>query len=249
MGGKSHRAFSPRFHRLRSGPATSGPGPFLHRLVFVVCPVSILTHHQENAGNEVDDFSKKEYADLASELLASGHVPLTHDELLALEAKLPEMPITKAREIMSDLYPIHLNDPRYSPDELERMRMFTQDPDVIANPERHALLVYEMQISTLLSTTSSPYAEVRAVASDTDDPEMPSLTIRVFVLGTVLAGIGCVINAVFGLRYPGIGISAGMVQLLSCTSKWTESIADNCRPLRCGVGQDYAPLAHFRSPP
>ncbi len=48
----------------------------------------------------------------------------------------------------------------------------------------------------------SPYAEVRASVSNMDDPEMPTLTFRMWILGLTLVLIGVSLNTFFMFRYP-----------------------------------------------
>ncbi|PVG01711.1 putative oligopeptide transporter [Serendipita vermifera] len=48
----------------------------------------------------------------------------------------------------------------------------------------------------------SPYAEVRASVSNTDDPEMPALTIRMWFCGMLLCIIAISMNTFFNFRYP-----------------------------------------------
>lgn len=118
--------------------------------------------------------------------------------------------------MLKDLFPIYEHDPRMDPQTLTRMKMFIDDSSITDNPQLYESLIYEMRIFALLGTVSSAYSEVRAVASDTDDPTTPSLTIRVMVIGTLLSAMGCIINAVFAMRYPSIHVSPGMIQLLAC---------------------------------
>jgi hypothetical protein len=176
-------------------------------------------------------------------------------------------------QVLTDVFAVHQHDPRYSPEILARIHQFLTDPDVQANPERHGQLVYDMRVLALLTSTSSAYPEVRAVSSDTDDPELPTLTVRVWVIGTVLSAIGCVINAIFALRYPTISISSNVVQLVACESSVVLSVrtVDNwrryagvmgilcgltrcmssstdTRPNRQGVGEMDAALEDIRCP-
>lgn len=151
--------------------------------------------------------------------MASGHIQLTQDELDKLESKLDEMSAEQAHPILAEVYDIHHHDPRYDPKTLERIKMFVYDKNVLEHPELYEQLIYEMRIFALLVTHSSPYPEVRAVTSDTDDPTLPSLTLRVWVIGSILSGIGCVINAIFLLRYPSISIGSNVIQLISCESR------------------------------
>lgn len=64
-------------------------------------PLTTANTVQENAAIEDlgDDLGKKETVDLAAGLLASGHIQITHDELLALDGKLDQMPIDKAKTV------------------------------------------------------------------------------------------------------------------------------------------------------
>lgn len=162
------------------------------------------------------DKSKEDGGDLGATLMASGHIQLTQDELDKLETRLPEMSAEQAHVILREVYDIHHHDPRYDPRTLERMKMFLNDKDVLEHPDLYEQLIFEMRIFALMVTHSSAYPEVRAVTTDTDDPTLPSLTLRVWIIGSILSGIGCVINAIFLLRYPSISIGQNVIQLLSC---------------------------------
>ena len=48
----------------------------------------------------------------------------------------------------------------------------------------------------------SPYPEVRASVSNVDDPEMPALTFRMWVIGLVMCTIGSGMNVFFNFRQP-----------------------------------------------
>ena len=48
----------------------------------------------------------------------------------------------------------------------------------------------------------SPYAEVRASVSNVDDPEMPTMTFRMWFLGLTLVCISASLNTFFYFRYP-----------------------------------------------
>ncbi|KAF9518906.1 hypothetical protein BS47DRAFT_1289018 [Hydnum rufescens UP504] len=48
----------------------------------------------------------------------------------------------------------------------------------------------------------SPYPEVRASVSNIDDPEMPTLTARMWIIGLTLCIIGSAVNTFFNFRYP-----------------------------------------------
>ncbi|EJD01572.1 OPT oligopeptide transporter [Fomitiporia mediterranea MF3/22] len=61
----------------------------------------------------------------------------------------------------------------------------------------------------------SPYPEVRSAVANTDDPEMPVNTIRVWLLGFIFAIIIPGLNQFFFFRYPAVTITGLVPQLLS----------------------------------
>ena len=71
----------------------------------------------------------------------------------------------------------------------------------------------EIKLEVALITYNSPYAEVRAVVSNKDDPSVPSSTIRVWVIGLTFSVIMAFINQLFSIRQPSIHISGHVAQL------------------------------------
>lgn len=61
----------------------------------------------------------------------------------------------------------------------------------------------------------SPFAEVRAVVPEVDDPTMPVNTLRTWILGVIFTILGSGINQFFSLRYPGVHIVALVAELLA----------------------------------
>lgn len=61
----------------------------------------------------------------------------------------------------------------------------------------------------------SPYPEVRASVSNIDDPEMPCLTFRAWVLGLFFVVVCGSLNMFFQLRYPAPTITPVIVQIVS----------------------------------
>ena len=62
----------------------------------------------------------------------------------------------------------------------------------------------------------SPYPEVRASVSNVDDPEMPALTFRMWVIGLVLCMIGSGLNVFFNFRQPAPQVIPLVLVLVSC---------------------------------
>ncbi|PFH48073.1 hypothetical protein AMATHDRAFT_6159 [Amanita thiersii Skay4041] len=67
--------------------------------------------------------------------------------------------------------------------------------------------------STILED-DSPYPEVRAAVANTDDPTMPSSTLRAWTLGVIWAVILPGLNQFFYFRYPSVTIGGLVAQLL-----------------------------------
>ncbi|KAH8120611.1 glutathione transporter [Phellopilus nigrolimitatus] len=61
----------------------------------------------------------------------------------------------------------------------------------------------------------SPYAEVRAAVSNTDDPNMPVNTFRMWFLGLVFTLLISGLNQFFSMRYPSVYISGLVAQLVA----------------------------------
>ncbi|KAI5117567.1 hypothetical protein M0805_009645 [Coniferiporia weirii] len=61
----------------------------------------------------------------------------------------------------------------------------------------------------------SPYPEVRSAVANTDDPEMPVSTLRVWTLGIIFAVVIPGFNQFFFFRYPSVTITGLVPQLIS----------------------------------
>ncbi|KAJ3477668.1 hypothetical protein NLI96_g10300 [Meripilus lineatus] len=61
----------------------------------------------------------------------------------------------------------------------------------------------------------SPYPEVRSAVANTDDPSIPSMTLRVWVIGVIWAMIIPGMNQFFFFRFPAVTVTGIVAQLLS----------------------------------
>ncbi|KAJ7129479.1 small oligopeptide transporter [Mycena epipterygia] len=66
-----------------------------------------------------------------------------------------------------------------------------------------------------LAEDDSPYPEVRSAVANTDDPSIPTSTIRSWVLGLIWAIIIPGLNQFFFFRYPSVTVTGIIAQLLS----------------------------------
>jgi hypothetical protein len=121
-------------------------------------------------------------------------------------------------QIIRHVKEIHKYDQNFPGSALARINEFLGNPDILDRPEKYEDIINEMKIEALLSTENSPYAEVRANVDNTDDPSMPSLTIRVWVIGCIFSAAGSFIDSFFLMRNPPVYIGANVAQLLACES-------------------------------
>jgi hypothetical protein len=70
-------------------------------------------------------------------------------------------------------------------------------------------------LQAALIVNDSPYVEVRAVVSPTDNPDEPVNTVRAWTLGLLLACFGALINQLFSLRQPSIYVNQIVAQLIA----------------------------------
>jgi hypothetical protein len=153
------------------------------------------------------------------DMTARNDMQATEHDMLEAEEKARNMSLPRCMAIIRSLVKLHKHDQNFPVMILEKMQHFTAADDVSANPERHADLIHEMKLEAVLVSENSPYAEVRAVVDNFDDPNTPSLTLRTWFLGTLFVIGGAFINQLFSIRLPAITITSNVAQLLAC--KWT----------------------------
>lgn len=72
-----------------------------------------------------------------------------------------------------------------------------------------------MKLEAALITNNSPYAEVRAVVDNHDDPTIPVSTIRAWTIGIVFSTFLAFVNQLFSIRQPAIRFDTNVAQLLA----------------------------------
>jgi OPT family small oligopeptide transporter len=72
-----------------------------------------------------------------------------------------------------------------------------------------------MKIQAALITNNSPYAEVRSVVDNHDDPSMPASTLRAWAIGIFFSCCISFVNAFFDVRLPYIYVISTVPQLLA----------------------------------
>jgi OPT family small oligopeptide transporter len=140
---------------------------------------------------------------------------MTEQDLIEAKAIAGSMSLEEVRALMTNVLTIHNNDPNFPHAVLERIKEFLGDEAIFDNPEKHEDIIYEMKLEAALITNNSPYAEVRAVVDNHDDPNTPCSTIRAWVLGLAFSCILGFINQLFSIRQPSITVLANVAQLLA----------------------------------
>lgn len=98
----------------------------------------------------------------------------------------------------------------------------------------------------------SPYVEVRVCVSNTDDPEMPALTFRVWIIGLPICLIAACVNAYGTLRPvgPGVNSTAAILITYPLGKAWRglcPSVPGSCQARSLGLGARSSALTHAHS--
>ncbi|CAK7567423.1 MAG: hypothetical protein SEPTF4163_005387 [Sporothrix epigloea] len=152
----------------------------------------------------------------------------TQADLDDARALAEQMSLDDVRRLMVDVYRVHENDPNFPHQALRKIKNFINNENIFEQPEKHTDLIYEMKIEAALITNDSPYAEVRAVVSNRDDPSLPSSTVRVWVIGLGFSIIISFVNQLFSVRQPAISVTSNVAQLLAYPigKAWEKTMPD-----------------------
>ncbi|ORX40104.1 OPT oligopeptide transporter protein-domain-containing protein [Kockovaella imperatae] len=141
---------------------------------------------------------------------------MTEGDVADMETKLSCMELPYAYGIASELFKMHKNDQNFPQEALNILEDFvTNYETIVADPAPHTRLIREAKMECLLATENSPYLEVRANTETTDDPMLPCLTFRVWIIGTVFAAAGSFIDTLFAFRQPPVYVGVSVGQLLA----------------------------------
>ncbi|KAK4164326.1 hypothetical protein QBC43DRAFT_210871 [Cladorrhinum sp. PSN259] len=171
------------------------PSPRLHALT------AHLQISNTNSSHRLPD----EYGDVARAFGAAD------DDLLDATAIASGFTLEETREVLEK----HERDPNFNIVVINRIKEFLGNDDVFVNPDKYEELIEEMKIQAALITTNSPYAEVRAIVDNHDDPTLPVSTIRAWTIGIFFASIISVVNSFFDPRQPPLGLGSVVSQLLA----------------------------------
>ncbi|KKY16838.1 putative opt oligopeptide transporter [Phaeomoniella chlamydospora] len=139
---------------------------------------------------------------------------VTENDLLQAKELAKSLSLEEVRLMMTKVLKVHEQDPNFPIVIIQKIRAFLGNEDVFEHPEKHVELIQEIKMEAALITNNSPYAEVRAVVDNVDDVNMPSSTIRAWVIGLLFVLGIAFINQLFSIRQPSITVLANVAQLL-----------------------------------
>ncbi|KAK7420741.1 hypothetical protein QQX98_002543 [Neonectria punicea] len=154
--------------------------------------------------------STKESIDEKARLLGA-----TPEHVLEAEEYGRTLDLVEVKKRAETLLYFHEHDPNFNSESIVRLQSFINNPDLSENAEKHSDLISDINTEVSLLTINSPYAEVRAVVSNKDDPSIPAGTIRAWVIGLIFVVLQSFVNQLFSVRQPSIRLQAPVIQLLS----------------------------------
>ncbi|KAK4209924.1 OPT oligopeptide transporter protein-domain-containing protein [Rhypophila decipiens] len=144
-------------------------------------------------------------------------MPEDKDEIKSKESIEPlgDGIVDENLDLLVSIYKMHARDPNSPMEIIEWIEQFLANEEISSNPEKYERTIEEMKIQAVIITSNSPYAEVRAVVDNHDDPTLPVSTIRAWVIGIFFSCCISFINAFFDIRLPGTWVEAAVPQLLA----------------------------------
>ena len=139
----------------------------------------------------------------------NGLAPL--DDIEYVKDKIAILTVDECRDIINQQLKHHEYDYNFSNAQREKLRSLRNGPSEGQPIEEWEL---ELKTETAINKFYSPYPEVRAIATPTDDPDIPCETIRAHLLGYIWAILAQFTNSLFSSRFPAISLSSAVVQIL-----------------------------------
>ncbi|KAK3179333.1 hypothetical protein K4F52_009236 [Lecanicillium sp. MT-2017a] len=139
----------------------------------------------------------------------------TEDDLREAQELATAMTLESMTQIVKKIVNIHDGDPNFPHSTMTKIKDFLANESIIQNPENHEQLIYELKVEAALVTNNSPYAEVRSVVDNHDDPSLPASTIRAWTIGILFSVFLAFINQLFSIRLPSIRFDTNIAQLLA----------------------------------
>ncbi|KAJ7488401.1 OPT-domain-containing protein [Mycena latifolia] len=137
------------------------------------------------------------------------------EHLLEAAEHAQKMSAEEIEETIHQIVDEHGDDPNFPPAVLAAAHRYLFDEDLKQNPAEFQHVYEELKVEAALIAINSPYAEVRAVVDNHDDPSVSGATFRTLVIGTIFVGAGGFINQFFSIRFPAITVYPNVAQVLA----------------------------------
>lgn len=126
--------------------------------------------------------------------------------------KMKEMDAAEAMEWVVEAIEDHTGDVNFPDTSMEQLKLLAQGQE--ASGLDADTYDVDLRLQASVFKYHSPYAEVRAVVSPTDDVDMPCETLRAYLVGIIWVGGGSFINEMYHQRQPSITLTATVFQIL-----------------------------------
>ncbi|KAM4067127.1 OPT oligopeptide transporter protein [Hirsutella rhossiliensis] len=148
---------------------------------------------------------------LSQKLGGRDHDMAPMDDIEYVKDKIDSLTIEECKDIIEKLLKHHEYDYNFSAIQQEKLTALIEGP-----LEGQSTKEWELELKTQAAVNKfySPYPEVRAVSTPTDDVNTPCETIRAHLLGYTWAILAQFTNSLFNSRFPAITISSAVAQIL-----------------------------------
>ncbi|KAM7217967.1 sexual differentiation process protein 2 [Rhypophila decipiens] len=163
----------------------------------------------------MDHIKSKESIKSLRDGIVDETLDITETDFLEARELAQTLTLEHTRQLLVSIHKMHARDPNFPMEIIESIEQFLANEEISSNPEKYERTIEEMKIQAVIITSNSPYAEVRAVVDNHDDPTLPVSTIRAWVIGIFFSCCISFINAFFDIRLPGIWVEAAVPQLLA----------------------------------
>ena len=140
---------------------------------------------------------------------ADGMAPV--DDIQYVMDKIETLTVDECRAIIEKMLKDHEYDYNFSQAQREKLIALLKGP---ADGQTVDEWEVTLKSETAVNRFFSPYPEVRAVSTPTDDPSIPCETIRAHLLGYLWAAIAQFTNSLFNSRFPAITLQSSVAQIL-----------------------------------
>ncbi|OAA62839.1 oligopeptide transporter protein [Niveomyces insectorum RCEF 264] len=140
---------------------------------------------------------------------ADGTAPI--DDIQVVMDKVDTLTVDECRAIVTKLLKDHEYDYNFAQVQRDKFAALLAGP-----AEGQSVDEWELafKVETAVVKFYSPYPEVRAVSTPTDDPSIPCETIRAHLLGYIWAALAQFTNSLFNSRFPAITLTSSVAQIL-----------------------------------